>query len=361
MSRAPRPLFRGHYQPHLPADLGFYDLRLPEVRAEQAALARAASIDGFCYYHYWFGGQRLLERPFAEVLSSGEPDFPFALCWANENWTRVWDGGDEQVLIAQRHSPEDDLAHIRALAPAFADQRYVRVDGRPLFLVYRAEQLPDPHRTADIWRAEAQRLGVGDLYLCRVETERTRRPPEQFGFDAAVSFQPDMTRMARTRFEAWPRRIVRRVARPRSKFRRNTVMPYELLVSEALERLGDPTDYVRFPCVTPSWDNWPRRRAGNAWIFRGATPDAYERWLTEAVARRPARRGDDDLVFINGWNEWAEGNHLEPDLRFGHAWLEATAQRVAVVLTRAARLGRQLAPITFCAWGNATAGRRLLT
>ncbi|MEY2468326.1 MAG: hypothetical protein QOF21_1024 [Actinomycetota bacterium] len=321
-----RPLFRGHYQPHLPADLGFYDLRLPEVRSKQAELARAAGLDGFCYYHYWFDGRPLLDRPFNEVLASGQPDFPFALCWANENWTRVWDGGDAEVLIAQRYSPDDDLAHIRALAPAFADPRYIRVDGRALFLVYRAEQLPDPRRTADIWRTEAQRLGVGDLYLCRVETERTRRPPEEFGFDGAVSFQPDMTRMMRTRFEAWPRRIARRLLRPRSKFRRNTVMPYELLVAEALERLGDPTDYTRFPCVTPSWDNWPRRQAGNAWLFRDATPDAYERWLTEVVARRPARRGDDDLVFINGWNEWAEGNHLEPDLRFGHAWLEATAR-----------------------------------
>src|SRR3954447_1517209 len=131
-----RALFRGHHQPHLPADLGYYDLRLPETRALQASLAASHGIDGFCYYHYWFKGRRLLERPFADVLASGEPDFPFALCWANENWTRKWNGRDEDVLLAQDYSPADDLEHIRALAPAFADKRYIRIDGRPLLLVY---------------------------------------------------------------------------------------------------------------------------------------------------------------------------------------------------------------------------------
>lgn len=322
-----RPLFRGHYQPQLPADLGFYDLRVPETRALQAELARGAGVHGFCYYHYWFGGRRLLERPFAEVLASGEPDFPFALCWANENWTRAWDGGAAEVLLGQVYSPEDDLAHIRALAPAFADPRYVRVDGRPLFLVYRAEHLPDPRRTAEIWRAEAVRLGVGDPYLCRIETELTRRAPAEFGFDAAVAFQPDPTRMARTRFERWPRRVVRRAFRRNSQFRHNTIPPYQLLAREGIERISDQVDYPRFPCVTPSWDNSPRRRAGQAWIYSGATPDAYERWLTEVVRRRPLRpHPDQDLVFINGWNEWAEGNHLEPCQRFGSAWLDATAR-----------------------------------
>ena len=318
------PLFRGHYQPHVPADLGFYDLRLPEVRAQQAELARGAGIHGFCYYHYWFDGRRLLERPFAEVLASGEPDFPFALCWANENWTRVWDGGNDQVLMPQRYSAEDDLAHIRALAPAFADPRYIRVDGRPLFLVYRPEDLPDPRRTAETWRTEAVRLGVGEPYLCRVELADRRRPPADFGFDAAVAFQPDVTGLHRERYESRLRREARRWLRRGSAFRRVHVAPYELLVHDALDGL-ETDDYVRFPCVMPSFDNSPRRDRG-AYIFNDATPEAYEQWLREVVRRRPRAGAPDDFIFVNAWNEWAEGNHLEPDRRVGHAWLEATAR-----------------------------------
>ena len=147
-----KPVFRGHYQPQFPADLGFYDLRLPEVREAQADLAREHEIHGFCYYHYWFNGRRLLQRPFEEVLATGKPNFPFCLCWANENWTRVWDGRDRQVLLTQNYNDADDRAHLQALASAFADPRYLRVDNKPLFLVYRAHRLPEPKRTTDVWR-----------------------------------------------------------------------------------------------------------------------------------------------------------------------------------------------------------------
>jgi len=155
-----KALFPGHYQPHLPADLGFYDLRLPEVREAQAELASQHGIHGFCYYHYWFNGRRILERPFNEVLESGKPDFPFCLCWANENWTRVWDGGERNVLLEQHYSFEDDLAHIRSLIPAFKDPRYIRINGKPLFLVYRTELLPDPAKTAALWQKEAIKAGL---------------------------------------------------------------------------------------------------------------------------------------------------------------------------------------------------------
>src|ERR1700682_5554230 len=149
-----RPKYRKHYQPHLPSDLGFYDLRLSETREAQAELAKRYGIHGFCYYHYWFNGKRLLERPFTEVLASGNPDFPFCLCWANENWTRRWDGREQETLLRQRYSPEDDRAHIRALLPAFEDARYIRVEGKPFFVVYRTGHMPDPRRTAEIWREE---------------------------------------------------------------------------------------------------------------------------------------------------------------------------------------------------------------
>lgn len=185
------PLFKGHYQPHLPADLGFYDLRLPEARIAQADLAREYGIHGFCYYHYWFNGRRILERPFNEVLASGSPDFPFCLCWANENWTRTWDGGSADILLQQDYSDEDDRNHIRSLLPALADSRYIRVDGKPLILIYRTELLPNPERTSDIWRSESYTAGIGELYLARVESFTSGIEPASIGFDAAVEFAPD--------------------------------------------------------------------------------------------------------------------------------------------------------------------------
>ncbi|MDQ3627188.1 MAG: glycoside hydrolase family 99-like domain-containing protein, partial [Verrucomicrobiota bacterium] len=183
-----RPIYPGHYQPHLPNELGFYDLRLPEARDAQADLARDHGIHGFCYYHYWFNGRRVLERPFNEVLASGRPDFPFCLCWANENWTRAWDGREHDVLLAQHYSEADDREHIRWLCRAFADPRYIRIKGKPLFLVYRTTALPDPRRTTDIWREEARRLGIGELFLGRVESNfpGERGDPRPLGFDAAV-------------------------------------------------------------------------------------------------------------------------------------------------------------------------------
>ena len=185
------PLFRGHYQPHLPADLGFYDLRVAESREAQADLAREYGVTGFCYYHYWFSGKRLLHRPFDEVLTSGRPDFPFCLCWANENWTRVWDGGDSEVLVEQTYSEQDDVAHIRWLARAFADPRYIRIKDKPLFIIYRAHKLPDIRKTTAIWRDECRSLGIGEIFLCRVDTGTDILPPNEVGLDAAVEFQPE--------------------------------------------------------------------------------------------------------------------------------------------------------------------------
>ena len=189
------PRFRGHRQPHVPADLGFYDLRVPEVRAAQADLALRFGVSGFCYYHYWFEGRRLLERPFDEVLRSGEPDFPFCLCWANENWTSAWDGKAREILIRQTYSPDDDLAHIRWLGAAFSDRRYIRVGGKPLLLVYRAHHLPDPLRTTECWRAEAERLGLGEIYLCSMQTgpasaHRSRDPRLRRGGSVRSVLQP---------------------------------------------------------------------------------------------------------------------------------------------------------------------------
>lgn len=301
------PQFDGHQQPHLPAHLGFYDLRVPETRQAQADLARAHGIHGFVYYHYWFNGRRLLNRPIDEVLASGRPDFPFCLCWANENWTRRWDGLESAVLLEQHYSADDDVAHLRWLAQAFADPRYIRVDGRPLFLVYRASRIPNPLATTTRWRQEARRLGVGDLYLCRVETSPAdKSDPEALGFDAAVEFQPDWDRLGE--------------GHPVSAHR---VHDYQDVAVRMLSRPG--AAHRRYPCVSPSWDNTARRREG-ATILNGASPDRYEQWLAAVVDAFTPCSPEENFVFVNAWNEWAEGCHLEPCQRWGTAYLTATAR-----------------------------------
>ena len=331
-----KPLFPGHYQPHLPADLGFYDLRLPETRAAQAQLAAEYGIYGFCYYHYWFNGRQVLERPVNDILKSGEPEFPFCLCWANENWTRRWDGLESEVLLEQHYTAEDDLAHIRALIPFFLDRRYIRVNGRPFFAVYRAAKLPEPQRTLDLWRREAQRAGAGELFLVSVDRDMdlTRIDPRKLGFDYSVDWQPrgellGDTRILRTKW--WQRH---KLGTGEAALSENWVFEYRDLISAALAETAPA--YPRIPCVCPGWDNTPRRKNGG-FILLNSTPDLYARWLREVANRQRARLPEngtfsispESTVFINAWNEWAEGTHLEPDQKWGRAYLEATRRALS--------------------------------
>ena len=330
-----KPRLPGQYQPHLPADLGFYDLRLPETRAAQAELAKLYGIHGFCYYHYWFHGKQILERPVNEILQSGEPDFPFCLCWANESWSRRWDGSERETLVGQRYSPEDDLAHIRALLPFLTDRRYIRVMGRPLLAVYRATQLPDPRRTVDLWRREAERAGLPGLFMVRVESHQERGDPAAVGFDAALQFEPrwaDLAELRIYRRRWWHRHAL---GTGEAAYRDNFVYEYRYLFERALSEAAP--GYPRIPCVCPSWDN-SARRAKDAMIFLNSTPELYEHWLAEVVKRQKkqiaaapsAGESFESLVFINAWNEWAEGNHLEPCQRWGRAYLEATRRVLGV-------------------------------
>jgi lipopolysaccharide biosynthesis protein len=322
-----KPRFKGHYQPHLPADLGFYDLRLPEARAAQAELAAQYGIYGFCYYHYWFSGKQVLERPVNEILRMGEPDFPFCLCWANENWTRRWDGLDDEVLLEQRYSAADDLAHIRSLIPFFLDPRYIRVMDRPFFAIYRASKIPEPERTTELWRREAERAGLKGLFLARVETfENYTGDPRAIGFDCSLEFQP---RWCQKRTRIWRRKPWHR-ARLRTAevgLHENLVFDYSEMVTTALA--DTHTEYPRIRCVCPGWDNSPRRDRKAA-IYVNSTPENYGHWLSEVTNRLTAQDtggpeiSADSLVFINAWNEWGEGNHLEPCQRWGRAYLEAT-------------------------------------
>jgi glycosyltransferase involved in cell wall biosynthesis len=310
-----RPLYPGHHQPHVPADLGFYDMRLAETRRDQAALAREHGIHGFCHYHYWFHGKRLLERPFNELLASGEPDLPFCLCWANEPWSRRWHGRDEDVLQPQRYSHGDDLAHIRWLLPALSDRRAIRIHDKPVFVVYQARDLPEPARTVETWRREAAKEGVGELYLMTVETGWDEGwDATEVGFDAKIMFRPQFTTLRNT--------PALKVDGP------ETLEVHDY--AQAWPALAAPEGvaYPHYETVCPSWDNTPRAGERGV-VLHGSTPAAYGQWLAEALARAARRPSAERVVFVNAWNEWAEGCHLEPDLLHGRGYLEATREALA--------------------------------
>lgn len=323
------PMFRGHYQPHIPADMGFYDLRVPETRAAQAALARRYGIEGFCYYHYWFAGRRILERPFGEVVASGAPDFPFCLCWANETWSGIWHGAPNRILLEQTYpGRKDHEAHFETLRPAFADARYIRTDGKPIFLIYRPEKLPDPHETLGFWRSMAEDAGLGGLHIIGMSA-RPEWNPVAAGFDAKIDMQLLLTRPWISRREPF------KWARGKLDVWRGlpTIYSYAAFVEQ--HKFAATAGDRSYPCLVHSWDNTPRSGA-NGVVLQGATPELFGRTIDEAIHFLKERPLDSRLLFLKAWNEWAEGNHLEPDLRFGHRFLEAvgTALRVSSVCAK---------------------------
>lgn len=308
------PLFRGHYQPHVPADLGFYDLRVAETRRAQADMARAYGIGAFCYYHYWFGGKRLLERPFNDVLTSGEPDFPFCLCWANQTWTGIWHGAPDRILVEQTYPGLDDhRAHFDALLPAFTDPRYVTIDGKPLFLIYRPMQVPDIRQVTSFWRELAVKAGLPGLHLVGVNENPAWRPAD-YGFDASVS--PRLP----SKWFSWRHPIKKLKQFYRKKINLPEVVPY----AQALpDFIPDPVPGIEnYPCLIPNWDNTPRS-GSNGYVLHGSTPDLFRVQVKRALDVAEKLPPEHGIVFIKSWNEWAEGNHLEPDLKFGTAYLEA--------------------------------------
>jgi lipopolysaccharide biosynthesis protein len=331
-------LFPGHWQPHLPSDLGFYDLRLPEVHEEQARLARRYNIHGFCYYHYWLHGKRLLELPVNTMLRTGRPNFPFCLCWANHNWTRKWDDGDQSLLVEQRYSMADHLEHIRWLARVFQDERYIRIDGKPLFLILRASAIPSLKPMVELWREQAHSLGVGELYLAEVESQYVaeRVDPRTKGLDGVVEFQPDFPALLNNESLTGDPGNERLPPCEAARKLGHRIYDYATMVEWMQEKTLP--DYPYFRCVTPSWDNTARRKRDGI-IIHGSTPELYRDWLADVVAAAKCHAGGDRFIFLNAWNEWAEGNHLEPCQRWGHEYLHVTRRVLAGGVT--ARRTRQ--------------------
>jgi len=307
------PQFLGHYQPRLPGELGFYDLRVPEVQQRQVELARKYGIYGFCFYYYWFDGKRLLERPLDQFVSNPNINFPFCLCWANENWTRRWDGLENEILIAQVHSEENDYRIIQDLELYFTHPNYIRIEGRPLFIVYRAHNLADPIGTAYRWRQYCREKGLPEPYLVAAQTFGFEDDPRNLGFDAAVEFPPHG------------------IVIPESKNLVNLLNPkfpgkiYDYIEAVKYSVKKQVPNFKLFRTAMTSWDNTPRK-LDQAHLFLNSEPFIYSMWLSSIVRHTLQHFSNDErLVFINAWNEWAEGAYLEPDRKYGYAYLQSTA------------------------------------
>lgn len=334
-----RPLFRGHRQPRFPADLGYYDLRVPEVRELQARMARNHGITGFCYYHYWFGGgRRLLERPFDEVLASGQPDFPFCLCWANETWRGIWFGSaTPNILMDQTYPGIDDYKrHFGVLLPAFEDPRYIRIDGKPVFQVLLPQEIPDLGQFTDTFRKLAEQSGLKGLYLlaCRGPLDWDPRP---HGFDGVVGselahfrYAPAIYYSRNTFINRMKWRFQYRLGlRPEFNLetrKKPLVLEYREVVRHLISRSVGGFDYI--PCVIPDWDN--TARAGHkALILANSTPELWKAHLKDGIAAARLLPEGRRIVMIKSWNEWAEGNYLEPDTEYGLRYLEVIPEALA--------------------------------
>jgi O-antigen biosynthesis protein len=318
-----QPQFEGHYQPRVPGELGYYDLLDPAIQRRQVELAKLYGIAGFCFYFYWFGGKRLLEEPVDNFFKDQSLDLPFCLCWANENWARTWDGLDSEILIAQRHSPDDDLAFIQHVARYMRDERYIRVEGKPLLLVYRPGLLPSARGTAKRWRSWCRQNGIGEIYLAYTQSFDSV-DPQEYGFDAAIEFPPNNSsapNITKTVKSINPIGC--------------TVYDWQFFVNRSYKY--QKPRYMLFRSVCPSWDNTARRKSKGT-VFLNSSPLGYEEWLANAISESCARirKPDERLVFVNAWNEWAEGAYLEPDQCYGYAYLDAT--RKALLAESARRI-----------------------
>lgn len=320
-----KPLFKGHEQPIIPADLGFYDLRLHETRVAQAEMAAEYGVEGFCYWHYWFNGRRMLERPFDEVLSSGSPDYPFCLGWANHSWSGVWKDEPHRLLIDQTYPGEaDDRAHFDYLLTAFRDHRYMTVDGKPIVVIFKPTDMPDAKRRFNLWRDLAIQSGLKGLYIIGINMMEFK-DTDALGLDAMIISSLGIINTDHV--------LVNQVKRVFWGVKRRLSLggPRVVEYSEAIKHLVPDdiqSDIRAYPCVYPNWDNTPRK-GRKGFVLANSTPELFEKHLQDAVDKLRGRDDEHKLVFIKSWNEWAEGNHLEPDLKWGRKYLEVLKQVVS--------------------------------
>jgi hypothetical protein len=313
-----RPLFKGHFQPRVPADLGYYDLRIPEVREAQAELAREAGIEGFCYWHYWFGeGKQLLEMPFQEVLESGKPDFPFSLCWANHSWyKKLWDpkAGEDKLLIEQKYPGEEDfINHFNHILPAVKDKRYIMVGNKPIFGIYGIRDLPNASEFIKIWNQLAIENGFGGFYFYSFEyKQKDIENSLSLGANAVV-YDSMIDALINTFSGRLKFLLFSKI------FFLPQMVSYKIYVNRLLKTM--PISEKVLPCVLPNWDHTPRSgRKGK--ILTKSTPEKWGELLGGLLNKLKSKSGDDDnIIFVKSWNEWGEGNYLEPDLKYGKQYI----------------------------------------
>lgn len=323
-----KPLFRGHYQPHVPADLGYYDLRMPLIRVQQAEMAREAGVEGFMYWHYWFGnGKTLMANIFHEILESGKPDFPFCLGWANHSWTRrTWNSSaqnnkDTDLMLQEYPGDEDIIMHFNAVLPALKDKRYITVDGKPLFLIYDPYSLPDPLHFIEMWNNMAKENGITQGIHFVGMTHGWLNNYEKvldLGFDAMATsnlwYAESKVRgyFFKMLYTKW--RIFSPQTAPIDKYEYKNIIKYLFTDYDKMEN--------GYPSIIPNWDRSPRG-GKRAIIYTNSTPDLFKKHVEDVVKIVECKEPEHRIVFLRSWNEWAEGNHMEPDLKFGHGYLDA--------------------------------------
>lgn len=305
--------YLGHYQPHLPIHSGFYDLRVPEVMIEQAELARNYGIYGFNFYYYWFDGKILMHKPYEILLENKEIDINFCITWANENWTRRWDGAEHDILMAQNHCDEDSIRFIESLYKFFEDERYIRINNKPVLIIYRADIIPKMKETINLWRKKVVEAGFDGIYLICSQTFGVKSP-EPYGFDAAMEFPPHTAESSE---------VTKSIDFTNPLFE-GKVYDYNQVVNNAVKK--EEPDYKLYRTAMLSWDNTARKQNASH-IFEGFTLLRYKQWISNLASRvyNNEKYGDEEkLIFVNAWNEWAEGTHLEPDRKFGYGYLDST-------------------------------------
>ncbi len=319
-----RKLFPGHDQPHIPSDLGFYDLRLPEIREQQAELAREAGIEGFCYYEYWFGGgKRLMERPFEEVVSSGKPDYPFCLCWANHSWfKKLWDPKNpgKDILLMEQTYPgiEDYTAHFMTLLPAFKDKRYIRVNGKPFYMIYDGIGFKDARGFIQTWRRLAKEHGLGDFYF--VSTDYNSEHYKELkakGFDATHNV--DYVNIYHVS-PIWKKACL-------TIGRKYLHIPMIYKYKDAIKYMLNPDCRKQdvIPVIVPNWDHTPRSGAKGL-VFTNSHPKYFKQLAMQAIEMVKHKPAEEQIIILKSWNEWGEGNYMEPDLKYGHGYIDALAE-----------------------------------